>query len=145
MIKLVFCERCGHVGYEAFQSGNQCSICEQNAVRPLEYSAEQWFKQMDHAERLEYIDTHIIQDDETAYYKLKKKYEEGQTVNKVKAIVEEVKQEAMPHIPHCPICGSADLKKLSTVGKAAKIGLFGIFGAGSLGKTYKCNNCGVKF
>lgn len=49
------------------------------------------------------------------------------------------------NVPKCPSCGSANLTKLSAVGKVAKIKLFGIFGAGSLGKTYKCNNCGIKF
>ncbi len=49
------------------------------------------------------------------------------------------------NVPKCPACGSANLTKLSAVGKVAKIKLFGIFGAGSLGKTYKCNNCGIKF
>ena len=47
--------------------------------------------------------------------------------------------------PKCPSCGSTNLTKLSNAGKVAKIGLFGIFGAGNLGKTYKCNNCGIKF
>lgn len=47
--------------------------------------------------------------------------------------------------PKCPSCQSTNLSKISSVGKAAKIGLFGIFGAGDIGKTYRCNNCGVKF
>lgn len=45
----------------------------------------------------------------------------------------------------CPSCGSRSLSKISSVKKAAKVGLFGIFGAGDIGKTYKCNNCGVRF
>lgn len=47
--------------------------------------------------------------------------------------------------PKCPSCQSTNLSKISSVGKAAKIGLFGLFGAGDIGKTYKCNNCGVRF
>ncbi|MDC7290186.1 hypothetical protein NXH76_20540 [Blautia schinkii] len=47
--------------------------------------------------------------------------------------------------PKCPSCGSTNLTRLSAVGKVARVGLFGRLGTGNLGKTYKCNNCGVKF
>lgn len=47
--------------------------------------------------------------------------------------------------PKCPVCGSKDLKRITVVGKVAKVKMFGLLGAGDLGKTYKCNNCGMKF
>lgn len=58
---------------------------------------------------------------------------------------ERARQEALHPTPKCPICGSTRLTKISTLTKAAKISAFGIYGAGDVGKTYKCNNCGVKF
>lgn len=56
-----------------------------------------------------------------------------------------LEREANAPVPKCPICGSTNLKKLSVFGKVAKVKMFGIFGAGNLGKTYKCEDCGVKF
>ena len=144
MIAMVFCKRCGHLQIAAFQPTNHCLVCH-HIVEPCEYSLED-FNKLSKQEQREYIDQHIIHDDETEYFKdLNSKAAEN-TIKEWDEAGKRVEQRtsAKP-TPHCPICGSADLKKLSTVGKAAKIGIFGIFGMGDVGKTYKCNNCGSKF
>lgn len=69
---------------------------------------------------------------------------EAQSQQRVKELVA-AHREAIRPTPKCPICGSTRLTKISTLTKAAKISAFGIYGAGDIGKTYKCNNCGVKF
>lgn len=48
-------------------------------------------------------------------------------------------------IPKCLTCGSTDLTRISIAHKVGKIALFGVFGMGDNGKTWKCNNCGVKW
>ena len=57
----------------------------------------------------------------------------------------EQQKKAQANTVTCPSCKSTNLSKISSAKKAAKVGLFGIFGAGDIGKTYKCNNCGVRF
>ena len=45
----------------------------------------------------------------------------------------------------CPTCGSPNVTKISTASKVGKVVLFGIFAIGNSEKTFKCNNCGMKF
>lgn len=51
----------------------------------------------------------------------------------------------IPNLPKCTACGSTNLTKISTGSKVGKAAMFGIFAAGEMSKTWKCNNCGVKF
>ena len=47
--------------------------------------------------------------------------------------------------PHCPTCNSTDIKKISATNKVGSAVAFGIFSVGHISKTFKCNNCGMKF
>ena len=135
-LTLSYCKRCGFWGAKVSLTQDMlCPVCKSKMI-DSEIDCITWGKMSDN-EQENWLSNNIIHDDKTTQYiKQRVLYNQNGNTNQV----------AKPaNIPHCPICGSADLKKLSTVGKAAKIGLFGIFGAGSLGKTYKCNNCGVKF
>jgi len=45
----------------------------------------------------------------------------------------------------CPTCGSPNISKIGAGKKVASVGLFGVFAIGHVSKTFKCNNCGMKF
>lgn len=47
--------------------------------------------------------------------------------------------------PHCPTCQSTNIKKISTTNKVGSAVAFGVFSVGHISKTFKCNNCGMKF
>ena len=47
--------------------------------------------------------------------------------------------------PHCPTCQSTNIKKISTTNKVGSAVAFGVFSLGHLSKTFKCNDCGMKF
>ena len=47
--------------------------------------------------------------------------------------------------PHCPTCQSTNIHKISTTNKVGSAVAFGVFSIGHLSKTFKCNNCGMKF
>lgn len=89
------------------------------------------------------------------YDELYRKTHDGEELETLENLAVEEKQrieewksetkESLHPTPKCPICGSTRLTKISALTKAAKISAFGIYGAGDIGKTYKCNNCGVKF
>ena len=53
--------------------------------------------------------------------------------------------QTQENIPHCPICKSTNIRKISTTNKVGSAVAFGVFSVGHLSKTFKCNNCGMKF
>lgn len=139
MLEIAYCKRCGLIKPKEGLPTDSCPICKYK-ITYGDISFLDWYKMQDD-DKEKWRNEHIIHDEYTESFMMMRKQDERQSASSLK----NTPTPQPTNIPHCPICGSADLKKLSTVGKAAKIGIFGIFGAGSLGKTYKCNNCGVKF
>ena len=60
-------------------------------------------------------------------------------------LIEVNKSRNKSNIPHCPTCQSTNIKKISTTNKVGSAVAFGVFSVGHLSKTFKCNNCGMKF
>ena len=54
-------------------------------------------------------------------------------------------QSEETHSPRCPICGSYNLSQITSFQKAGKIFVWGVYAAGDMSKTWKCNDCGIKF
>lgn len=48
-------------------------------------------------------------------------------------------------VPHCPTCNSANIHKISKSNKLGSAVFFGLFSLGHISKTFKCDNCGMKF
>jgi len=56
-----------------------------------------------------------------------------------------VRQYNAQHAPHCPTCNSTNVHKISGANKVGAVALFGVFSIGHVGKTFKCDNCGMKW
>ena len=169
--ELLFCDRCGYVTYsDSYDKiGDSCQMCndvldghligagisyddakqaimeEQGMRRYDDIESEQldealrqkyYYDKLDQRTELIAINRRKYKESDEYKEAVSRRFREQQQISK---------QHSTPNIPKCPSCGSTNLTKLSTAGKVAKISFFGIFGAGNLGKTYKCNNCGVKF
>lgn len=162
--EMLICLKCGKVKYGGIRkAGDECLTCNKGeyigtGISEEEYNENYKYKseyptieEVDEAFRKDHFYGKLdgLLDEECVAIRKYKETPEAKAIREAKyeadkkAMQEE--KEAKLYGPKCPACGSRNLKKLSAVGKAAKVGTFGIFGAGNLGKTYKCNNCGVKF
>lgn len=45
----------------------------------------------------------------------------------------------------CPTCSSTNIQKISASNKVGSAVFFGLFSVGHISKTFKCDNCGMKF
>ncbi len=167
--ELLFCDRCGYVTYSDSHDkiGDCCRMCgdsidgrligtgigyddakqiviTESGKRRYDITSEQvnealrqkyYYDKLDQRTELIAINRRKYKESPEYIESLSRRYHKQQLQS----------QQSNSNVPKCPSCGSTNLTKLSTAGKVAKISFFGIFGAGNLGKTYKCNNCGVKF
>lgn len=154
---LMFCDKCGNpTSSNLNQNGDECYLCHQGhfidskinhkeAIDAVcqEYGDTPESKILDELLRKKYFYGKLDQQSSQSAISARKQAESPEAIEEANRRWRQQGKESAG--PKCPICGSTNLKKLSVFGKVAKVKMFGIFGAGDLGKTYKCEDCGVKF
>lgn len=157
MSEILFCNKCGRISYNDpyfDKPGGKCCFCKtgryintevdnkEASQHAIKYSKEKYNRY--------FYDLPINEQDEIYrelfyYGKLDSNTNESSVKGREKYENNYRNNISNSNLPKCPSCGSTDLKKISVPGKVLKVKLFGLLGTGDLGKTYKCNNCGVKF
>lgn len=154
MKELLFCDKCGGVGYDDGNSffmkpNKKCSSCgigryvetgieHEDACNIIEKEYDinlgnYSFTEKEEFFRKKFFYGHSFDHSTPKAIKRRLTWEQNCT------------QSQNVNTPRCPSCGSTNLSHISTTQKIVKVGVFGRLGTGDLGKTYKCNNCGVKF
>ena len=169
MNDVMYCEKCGHVGYVLFSKKcKNCKIKMKLLPEKIKYKyhifVEDW-AQISDEEMLKREENFVMGELannplfslEEYKKQIQKQIELNQRIEnyeKQKSLEQQAKNIAQMQkekdkiscIPKCPICGSSNVKKISIGTRAAKTAVFGVIGAvDDAGKIYKCGNCGSKF
>lgn len=143
--QLHYCKKCGRIVQAFIDRNETCDYCKEPIYPiPDKFLEENLKIAMKNEFKEQFFEEYIKSSpefDEQANAGMEEWL--ADSMREVHASIAQAK--AQNNTPSCPSCGSANLSKISSVKKAMKVGIFGVFGAGDLGKTYKCNNCGVKF
>lgn len=165
MNKVMYCEKCGFVGYMVFcKRCKGCGIKMKLLPEELKYKyhifVEDWAQTSDEEELTrkenfvmgelknnplfsmkkyqEQVQKHIQLKQKVADYD-KRKMLEQQTKNIAKMQKEKDKVNC---IPKCPICGSSNISKIGVINRGVSTHFLGL-ASDKIGKTHKCNNCGT--
>lgn len=169
MEKVMYCEKCGHVGYILFNKKcKNCGIKMRLLPEELKYKyhifVEDWL-QTSYEEMFARKENFVIGElknnplfsMEDYQKQVQKNIQRHQRINDYeerKLLEQQAKNLAQMQkekdkqncIPKCPICGSTNVNKITVGTRAVKTAVFGVIGAvDDAGKTYQCENCGSKF
>lgn len=167
MEKVMYCEKCGHVGYILFNKKcKNCGIKMKLLPEELKYkyhifvedwsqiSYEEMFARKENFVMGELKDNPLFSVED--YQKqVQKKIELNQRLNeyeKRKMLEQQAKnlaqmqkeKEKQNCIPKCPTCGSTNVEKISISKKAVGGAMYGVLSS-DIRNTMHCKNCGAKW
>lgn len=152
---MIYCDKCGIVGYESHISNNTCPYCS-NSMKIVTDDMSKGFviepvygfkKLHDHVREIA-VKTSVNYDETTFNERAELEAKIGGKIWERNGAYWKgvyTTPTTPTNVPKCPICGSTRLEKISLTNKIGSVALIGVFAVGHITKTYKCKNCNAKF
>lgn len=164
MGKVMYCERCGHVGYVLFSKKcKQCNIKKKILPEEIKYKyhifVEDWSR-ISYEEILQREEEFVMNElannplfslDEhkkqvQAYIESverMKEYDKQQILKRQAKNLEKMQKENIKIT--CPYCKSTNTSKITVASKAVHTAAFGVYSISRNSKQWHCNKCGSDF